>query len=50
MKKTVYTRPQAEVVLLNNYDVIQTSGAIDDNPIKLVTDDSQGLPTVSWKS
>lgn len=44
MKKTMYTKPHAEMVLLTKEDVIRTSG------IARAADDTNGLPTVSWKS
>ena len=50
MKKIAYTQPQADVLLLNNYDVIQTSNGDDDNPIKRFANDEGGLPTVGWKA
>ena len=50
MKKIVYIHPEAEMVLLNNYDVIQTSNVTDDNPIKRFANDEGGLPTVGWKA
>ena len=51
MKKIVYTKPEADMILLNNYDVIQTSSLGEDNPdINLLADDSNGLATAKWKT
>ena len=50
MKKIVYTPPKAEMVLLNHCDVIQTSSVVDEPDIKRFANDSNGLPTVGWKS
>ena len=52
MKKTVYIQPNAEWILLNDADVIQTSSIEDSNPIKRLTNDagSNGLPSVDWKN
>lgn len=49
MKKIVYTPPQAEMVLLNHYDVIQTSTVPEEPPIKRMATDSNGLPSVAWR-
>ena len=49
MKKVVYTQPQADMILLNNYDVIQTSTVGDEPDIKRYANDHSGLPTVGWK-
>ena len=49
MKKNSMYPPQAEIVLLNSLDVIQTSSGADDNSIKSMLDDESGLPTVDWK-
>ena len=50
MKKTEYTSPTAEMILLPKDDVMNTSSDFNQYDIGLNADDSSGLPTIGWKS